>query len=222
MLYPKSDMEELISHYKDFLAKVLTPDRLKHTYGVTQVIQEFAPAYDLNVEKAIIAGLLHDAGKDLSPARQKQLIQESGLVIEPYNQLDYKFYVHGPVGAYLVQKELGITESVIIDAISMHFFYGEGENFNSTFVWCLRFADLLEPNRMPGNKPLPVESEWHLNGKAKLHSLIMSGRLWEAALFQTGWLIKIFEAKPFPIHPNMRKVYQELSSQLKVDDAFWT
>ena len=213
--------QELISRYKDFLEKVLTPDRLRHSLGVMQVMEELAVVYELDQEKAAIAGLLHDAGKDLSPALQKQFIEEAGLAIEPYSNLDYTLYLHGPVGAYFVQKELGITDALIFDAIYMHAFCGEGENFNSPFVWCLRFSDILDPHRRLSNERLPLERKWFLEGKSKLRRAVFSGKISEAALFHTGWIIMMFDEKNFPIHPNMRKVYQELSFQLKVGDAFW-
>jgi predicted HD superfamily hydrolase involved in NAD metabolism len=212
---------ELNSRYKDFLEQVLTPDRLKHSFGVMQVMEELAVVCELDQEKAATAGLLHDAGKDLSPAQQKQFIEEAGLEIGPYSDLEYTLYQHGPVGAYFVRKKLGITDGLIFDAIFMHAFCGEGENFNSTFLWCLRFADILDPHRRPSKECLPLESRWFLEGKSKLRSAIYNGKILEAALFHTGWVIKMFDEKNFPIHPNMRKVYRDLSFQLKVDDAFW-
>ena len=93
-------------------------------------MEELAVVYELDPEKAAIAGLLHDAGKDLSPAQQKQFIEAAGLEIEPYSDLDYTLYLHGPVGAYFVQTALGITDALISDAIYMHTFHGAGENFN--------------------------------------------------------------------------------------------
>lgn len=198
----------LETRYTQFLEHHLTPSRYQHSLGVMQVMADLAGIYALDRKKAVLAGYLHDAGKDLEPAQQQQIIEEASIEIFTPCDRDYVLYLHGPVGAYLVHKELGITDPLILDAISMHAFYGAGENFNSPLVWCLRFADLLEMNRGGWSGP-PAFRE----GRDPLRKMVYDGRLWESALFQTSLLIELFEGKGFPVHPNMKQVYKELSSQ---------
>jgi predicted HD superfamily hydrolase involved in NAD metabolism len=195
----------LQEHYISFLKKVLTPSRLQHSLGVMQVMGELTDVYALDREKAITAGLLHDAGKDLPPAQQQQIIQEAGIEIDFPCDHNYLLYLHGPAGAYFVQKELGITDPLIIDAISMHTFYGNGENYDTPFLWCLRFADILEPNRNWSSV------RWFRDGQSRLRQVVYAGKLEEGAFLQTGWLIKMFEENSFPVHPNIRRVFRELS-----------
>jgi predicted HD superfamily hydrolase involved in NAD metabolism len=203
-----------ISFYTFFLEQVLTPKRLQHSFGVMQVMGELAKVYALDPEKAIITGLLHDAAKDLPLVHQQQLIKEFGIKIEIPCEQDYNLYLHGPVSAYYVYKELGITDKQILDAIRMHCYTGNGENFNSVFTWCLRFSDILEPNRVFG------DVRWFREGKTRLNDAVYSGRLAEAAFLQTGWLLKMYEEKGFPIHPNLKYTHDDFSRQLNVDDAF--
>jgi HD superfamily phosphohydrolase YqeK len=59
--------QTLIARYTPFLKQLLTPNRLRHSYGVMQVMQELAPIYALDPKKALLAGLLHDAAKELPP-----------------------------------------------------------------------------------------------------------------------------------------------------------
>lgn len=202
--------------YIEFLEKVLTPGRLKHSLGVMQVMSELAEVYNLDLEKSILAGLLHDAGKDLPIEKQKQIIKEARISIRSKYDRDYVNILHGPVGAYFVYQQLGITDPLILDAIAMHTYYGAGGNYDSPLVWCLRFSDILEPNRTWDEK-----AHWIRDGKPRLRSLVYSGRLDEAAFFQTGLIIRFFEEIGNLVHPNVRKVYRDLSAQLGLDDTLF-
>jgi putative nucleotidyltransferase with HDIG domain len=116
-----------IDRYLSFLERVLTPKRLQHSIGVMQVMEELAQVYSLDRDKAVLAGLLHDAAKDLAPARQTALVEEGGIEIRHACEGDWDHYLHGPVGAYFIYKELGVTDTLILDAVSMHTYYGDGE-----------------------------------------------------------------------------------------------
>jgi predicted HD superfamily hydrolase involved in NAD metabolism len=203
-----------IEQYTSFLERVLTPMRYQHSLGVMQVMGELAEIYGIDLQKAVVSGLLHDAAKDLDPLEQPQLIQEAAIMIEVACEHNYSLYLHAPVGAYYVSKELGVKDVHILEAIRTHSFIGKGEGFHSPLSWCLRFADVLESNRTWS------DVRWFREGKTRLHEAVYSGRLTEAAYLQTGWLIKMFEEKGFPVHPNIRQVKQEFANQLKVDDSF--
>ena len=110
------------NHFVPFLITILTPKRLEHSLGVMQVMGELAEVYGLDPEKARIIGILHDAGKDLPPDVQRQLIVEGNIQIQHACDVNYYHYLHGPVGAFLVQKELGITDELILGAIISHTF----------------------------------------------------------------------------------------------------
>lgn len=200
--------------YLPFLEQVLTPRRLRHSLGVMQVMGELADIYALDREKALDAGLLHDAGKDLSPDQIEEILAEAEIEISSESERDYILYLHGPVGAYFVRRELGVTDPVILDAIYMHTFHGSGKNFNSPLVWCLRFSDLLEPNRNWSS------IRWLRDNITRLRETVYAGYMAEAAFLHSGWLIKWFDEEEMPVHPNMRKVYQELSQQLNLDDTY--
>jgi predicted HD superfamily hydrolase involved in NAD metabolism len=161
--------QTLIARYKLFLEQMLTPRRLQHSYGVMQVMQELAEIYCLDREKAILAGFLHDAGKDLPLDVQRQIAREAAIQINEPCEQNYELYLHGPVGAYFVFKELGITDGLILDAISMHTYFGKGDNFNSPLVWCLRFSDILEPNRTWDNVRCIRE------GRTRLRKIVLTG-----------------------------------------------
>ena len=135
------------AHYIKFIQHVNTPKRLQHSLGVMQVMGELAGVYGLDQDQAETAGILHDAAKDLSPELIARLIHDGGIEIQYECENDYVYYLHGPVGSYFVHQQLGMTDELILDAITSHTYCGNGDNFNHPLTWCLRFADILEPNR---------------------------------------------------------------------------
>jgi HD superfamily phosphohydrolase YqeK len=114
------------------------------------IMGELAGVYGLDRGQAELTGLLHDAAKDMEPERQLSLAEEAGVDIRHPCERD-PFYLHGPIGAYVVSKHLRIDDPAVIRAIAMHTWCGErAEGLDFPLLWCLRFADLLEPTR--GNR----------------------------------------------------------------------
>ena len=200
----RSEINDMV-RYLSFLEKVLTPARLQHSLGVMQVMGELADIYALNREIALGVGLLHDAAKDLNPSQRERMIEEAAIEIHYPCEHDYVLYLHGPVGSYYIHKELGINDSLSLNAISRHTYYGNGKDFDSPMCWCLRFSDILEPTRDWS------KVRWLQEGTPRLREAVFAGRMEEGALIQTNMLIKWFEEEGKPVHPNMRRVYRELS-----------
>ena len=191
--------------YLAFLESVLTPERLRHSLGVKCVMKELAGVYSLDREQAQLTGLLHDAAKDMESEHQLALAEEGGVDIGHPCERD-PFYLHGPVGAYVVSRQLGIGDPTVLSAIALHTWCGEGGGgLDFPLLWCLRFADLLEPTR----------GDWRW--KRELRDLAYAGWLEEAALFETRLLIGWFEENGTPVHPNMVQVCEHLSAKLGVD-----
>ncbi len=212
--YPSSSSQEhpLPNHpYLPFLQSVLTPTRLKHSLGVMQVMEELAPVYGLDSDQAQTIGLLHDAGKDLPQEQIKVLIHEGKIQINHPSDTNYVLYLHGPVGAYFVQKSLGIDEPMVLGAIAAHTFYGDGPYFEHTMTWCLRFADILEPNR-------DWEKESILRDcTIQLRKYAYDGQMAAGKYLQADSLIRWFESKGYPVHPNLLRVKNEYYKEVKDD-----
>jgi predicted HD superfamily hydrolase involved in NAD metabolism len=200
--------------YLPFLKHVLTSKRLEHSLHVRSVMSELAEVYGLVQKQALVAGLLHDAAKDLDESEWKKLVAEADIVIQYEAEKDYNHSLHGPVGAYLVHKELGIEDTVILDAITSHTYYGEVSGFDAPISWCLRFSDLLEPGRDWSNV------YWLKKNVPRIREAAYSGHIVEAAALQMGSLIRWFSELGIAIHPNMYRVWAEKSAILGVDDTF--
>ena len=201
-----SDIEH-IDKYLEWLRSRLTPPRFQHSLNVMQVMDELTPIYSLDRAQAMIAGLLHDAARDLDQTHQLALAEEAAIELrDPCER--YPVYLHALVGAYLVAKELDIKDSLILDAIAAHSYAGNGTNFEAPVSRCLRFADIL----------VPIQ-EW--KGMKKLRSAVYARQTDKAALLHSGWLIEYFKEGKIPIHPRLEKQYHVLSKKLDITESFF-
>jgi predicted HD superfamily hydrolase involved in NAD metabolism len=197
--------------YLPFLEQVLTPARLAHSLGVMQVMGELADIYALDKDKAQTIGILHDAAKDLPQAKIDALIKEGNIRLMYECETNYVLYLHGPVGAYFIQKELGIQDELILDVIRAHTYFGDGLYFNHPMTWCMRFSDVLEPTRNWSQEKIVLDCA------TRLRELAYSGKMKEGAYLETGCIIRWFEEKGMPVHPAMRRINHELGIELGLD-----
>jgi HD superfamily phosphohydrolase YqeK len=167
------------------------------------VMAELAPIYSLDPEVAQTIGLLHDAGKDLSQDQIEVFINEGNIHIKHPSEANYVLYLHGPVGAFFVQQSLRILDPLILEAITTHTFYGDGPYFDHPMTWCLRFADILEPNRDWTHEPILFDCA------AGLRVYAYQGQMAAGKYLQADSLVRWFESKGFPVHPNLQRIKVE-------------
>lgn len=99
----------------------LKPGRYRHTLRVTETAVLLARHYHISEEKARLAGLLHDCGK------------EAGATL-----------THAAIGAQLAQSEYQIQDPEILSAIACH---TTGKPAMSILEKILFVADYIEPGR---------------------------------------------------------------------------
>ena len=199
--------------YLPFLEEVLSPRRLQHSLSVMKVMGELARVYELDMELAVTAGLLHDAAKDLPSTRINQLVQDADITLFHECDRNYVLYLHGPVGAAFVERELGVKDTLMLAAIESHTSYGRSPLFDHPLCWCLRFADVLEPTR-----------SWKDEGTIQaniqnLQKLVYGGEMAGAVVAQTGMLMHWFKEKGFLIHPNIITANERFSSRMDQEDV---
>ena len=187
-----------VKDYIVFAERQLTSQRFQHSLGVMQVMDELAAIYDLDKTAAITAGILHDIAKEFTPDDLMKLASENHIVLcTEYDKIP--LFLHGPIGACYIAQKLGLRESTILEAISRHSYFGEGAALSATFCWCLRLADLLEPSR-----------NWE-EMKRQIKPFVYAGELGEAAYRLMKWIIPFHESMALPVHPNMHRVFNDLS-----------
>lgn len=193
--------------YISYLQSKLSPARFKHSLGVMRVMEDLTSIYELDGKQATTAGLLHDAAKDLHHEDQLALAKEAGIrFLDPCER--HPIYLHASVGAYLVSRDVGVQDPMVLNAIAAHSFSDQVEHANAPLALCLRFADLLAP-----------VTEW--KGMKKFKSVVYAGQMEEAHLLQCGWLIEFFQEKQVPIHPHVTRQHRELSHKLGVAASFF-
>ena len=110
-LYFPEDTEKI----RQRLKADLKPTRYAHPMRVMMKSIELADKYDVDRNKAALAGLLHVCAK-LPPEKQYELAKEYGLDVSSMAQP----IIHGPLGAVRARRVFGITDNEVITAISCH------------------------------------------------------------------------------------------------------
>ncbi|ULT55744.1 bis(5'-nucleosyl)-tetraphosphatase (symmetrical) YqeK [Neobacillus drentensis] len=130
----------------DIVKVQLTEHRYQHTLGVMETAISLAEKYGADVKKAEIAAIFHDYAKFRPKDEMKEMIMSQGL---PQDLLLYNTELwHAPVGAYLVEKEAGIRDPEVLDAIRYH---TSGRPNMKLLEKVVYLADYIEPGRhFPG------------------------------------------------------------------------
>lgn len=141
------------------IASYMGEKRLEHTISTAKLSYEIALANNLkDAKKALIAALLHDIGKEMPIAEQKEIMAKHFKKYIDYPPVIY----HQFIGAYLVEKDFEITDPVILEAIKYHTTANSHMSDVAIIVHC---ADKIEPTR-------GFKSENLING---LKSSLMDG-----------------------------------------------
>jgi predicted HD superfamily hydrolase involved in NAD metabolism len=124
----------------------LTEHRYQHTLGVMETAITLAKQYGADVKKAEIAAIFHDYAKFRPKDEMREIIISQGF---PEDLLAFNSELwHAPVGAYLVEKEAGITDRDVLDAIRYH---TSGRPEMTLLEKIIYLADYIEPGRhFPG------------------------------------------------------------------------
>ncbi|MEI1422171.1 bis(5'-nucleosyl)-tetraphosphatase (symmetrical) YqeK [Bacillus cabrialesii] len=137
----------------------LTEHRYIHTIGVMNTAIELAERFGADSKKAETAAIFHDYAKFRPKEEMKQIIARENM---PSHLLDYNPELwHAPVGAYLVQREAGVQDEDILDAIRYHTSGRPGMTLLEKVIYV---ADYIEPNRaFPGVDEVRKFAETDLN-----------------------------------------------------------
>jgi len=127
------------------LEKELKPDRFDHTMGVAYTAASMAFVYGADVDKALIAGFLHDCAKCMSHEDQIKVCEKNNIEITDVERRNHSL-LHAKVGMYLARTKYDIYDTDILNAIRWH---TTGRENMSLLEKIIYIADFIEPNRKP-------------------------------------------------------------------------
>ncbi|MDU4961911.1 MAG: bis(5'-nucleosyl)-tetraphosphatase (symmetrical) YqeK [Sporomusaceae bacterium] len=125
----------------------LSARRFEHTIGVSETAAHLAGRYGADVDKARLAGLLHDCAREMPRNTLLRTAEAFGIVVGRIERRELAL-LHAPIGAHLAQTVYGVSDREIIDAIASHTVGGPNLSLLSMIVY---LADYIEPTRsFPG------------------------------------------------------------------------
>lgn len=125
------------------LKKELDKGRYEHTKGVMYTAGCLAMAHGYSVEKAMLAGLLHDCAKCIPNDEKIALCEKNHILIHPV-EYESPYLLHAKLGAYLAEKTYGVSDPEILHAIKVH---TTGEPDMNLLDKIIYIADYIEPGR---------------------------------------------------------------------------
>ena len=125
------------------LEKELEPKRFEHTLGVEYTAASLAMRYDVSIEDALVAGLLHDCAKCISGEKLIDICEKQHIDINNVERKNPSL-LHTKVGEYLAQEIYDIHDSDILNAIRYHTTGRPGMSILEKIVF---IADYIEPGR---------------------------------------------------------------------------
>lgn len=128
---------------KKVLKKYLDANRFEHTLGVMYTAACLAMKYGVDVEKAQIAGMLHDCAKCIPDQKKIKICVKNRIAMTETEQKN-PFLLHAKVGSYIASEKYGVTDEEILDAIACH---TTGKPAMTALEKIIYIADYIEPMR---------------------------------------------------------------------------
>ena len=132
-----------IEELKEKLKKYITDEkRYAHSLGTMKMCKILADKYNVDVEKAEKAGLMHDVAKEIIDNEALKYVKENNIEITEVEEYNTKL-LHGKIGADLCKKIYNFDEDMC-NAIKWHTTGRADMSILEKIVFC---ADKLEENR---------------------------------------------------------------------------
>lgn len=140
----------MLDSKKEFIKEInnrLGSKRFEHTVGVVEAALKLAEDKAVSVNKVEKAAFLHDIAKNKTPGEMQKIITESDWEVDKL-EMSIPAVLHAPAGAIISEKEFGITDEEILEAIRFHTLGHPDMSLTALIIFA---ADFIEPNRnFPG------------------------------------------------------------------------
>lgn len=125
------------------LANELRPARFRHCRDVSQTAVRLAERWDADIEKARIAGILHDCARNLKGEELLKTARHYGMIPSSLELLQPAL-IHAPLGAIIAERRFGINEPQVLQAIRRHTTGAARMTLLDKIVY---LSDCIEPGR---------------------------------------------------------------------------
>ena len=132
-----------IKDLKKDLKREMDDSRYEHTLGVMYTSAALAMRYEYDMERAMLAGLMHDCAKCIPNAKKLKLAEKNGLEITELER-NNPFMLHAKVGAMLAKVKYDIDDEEVLGAIRWH---TTGKPEMTLLEKIVYIADYIEPLR---------------------------------------------------------------------------
>ena len=187
----------LIKEIQSYIKKQLKPDRYRHSMGVMETAVKLAQRYNVDVEKAALAGILHDCGKNCSESNPILILESSGYQVNEIERFDPEL-LHGHIGAMIATEKFNIHDDEILSAIACH---TTGKKNMSKLDQIIYIADYIEPNR---------KSDWVYPLRASAYA-----NLEDCIVMCADCTMTFIMKKGKPIHPSTMDMRNEMIMKRK-------
>jgi len=136
-----------IEEIKEKLKQMLSEKRYKHSIGVMEASRKLSGIYGVNIDKAVLAGLIHDCARDLSVDETFSYCGKYDIKIDSFMKKNPQL-LHGKVGSFMAQELFGVKDPGVLLAVENHTMGREGMDKLSSIVFV---SDYIEDGRsFPG------------------------------------------------------------------------
>lgn len=177
--------------YEAEVKKHLTPERFFHSQCVAAEAAKLAERYGADVEKARLAGILHDVMKDTPQEEQLKILREFGIILTDTQQRNPKLW-HSLSGAAYCQNVLGVADREILDAIACH---TSGKKDMALLQKVLFVADYISADRDYPGIGVMRDAAWR-----SLEETIVKG---------VAWTLNDLSSQGRPIDPDSVYAYND-------------
>lgn len=132
-----------IKDLKKDLKREMDDSRFEHTLGVMYTCSALAMRYGYDLDKAMLAGLMHDCAKCMPNAKKLKMAEKNHLEISDLERKN-PFMLHAKLGALLAKKKYDIEDEEILNAIRWHTTGRPNMTLLDKIVYV---ADYIEPKR---------------------------------------------------------------------------
>ena len=145
-------LKQDITKIQKKLSKKLSESRYQHSLGVAYTAASLAMRYEADMEKALLAGMLHDCAKYMTPDEMLKMALNKKIEISEVERMKPDL-LHAKLGSYFAIKKYHVKDKEINEAIICH---TTGKPDMTLLEKIIYVADYIEPSRykMPRLKEL--------------------------------------------------------------------